>query len=359
MAGSKAKARAKLEADVPDKGKSKTAKLGERVIDQLAPGETVLDTEVKGLGIRRQDKGRFFFVRKFAHGRRHFESIGEYGQPWTIKTARERASTIIQAMKAGYSPAARRSHENAIPTVGELADLFMALHTTAKRKPNTVAGHESNIRLHIKPTIGHLRADRITTAEIASCHHGLKDTPYLGNRVLAVLSKMFAWAEKQGYRDKGTNPCDGIEKYSEDRRERFLDRGEMERLGVAIADAERDETASSFALAAIRLLILTGARRNEILELRWEYVDLERGLLMLPDSKTGRKAIFLNAQAVAILAALPRLPDNPHVIVGEVIGQHLVNIQKPWDRIRSAAGLDDVRIHDLRHSFASAGHRCT
>jgi integrase len=122
-------------------------------------------------------------------------------------------------------------------------------------------------------------------------------------------------------------------------------------LGEALRKAEQDKSCSPWVIAAIRLLTFTGARRNEILTLRWEHVSEEHGCLMLPD--TGRKAIHLNAPALAVLQSVPRLEGNPHVICGEKAGQHLVNIEKPWRRCRKAAKLDDVRLHDLRHSFAS------
>ncbi len=168
-----------------------------------------------------------------------------------------------------------------------------------------------------------------------------------------MLSKFFGWAEKHGLRPDGSNPCRHVEKYREGRRERFLSQAELARLGDALREAEQDKSCSPWVVAAIRLLTLTGARRNEILTLRWEHVSKEHGCLMLPDSKTGRKAVRLNPPALDVLQAIPRLEGNPYVICGEKAGQHLVNLEKPWRRIRAAAKLDDVRLHDLRHSFAS------
>ena len=155
------------------------------------------------------------------------------------------------------------------------------------------------------------------------------------------------------FRPDGFNPCRHVEKYREARRERFLSQGELARLGDELRQAERDNNATPWAIAAIRLLTFTGARRNEILTLQWEHVSEEHGCLMLPDSKTGRKAVRLSPPALALLQTIPRLEGNPYVICGERPGRHLVNIEKPWRRIRKAAKLDDVRLHDLRHSFAS------
>ena len=189
--------------------------------------------------------------------------------------------------------------------------------------------------------------------DMARLHHEMSPKPYQANSTLAMLSKFFSWAEKRGLRPDGSNPCRHVEKYREARRERFLSQAELARLGDALGEAELEKTSSAWIIAAIRLLMFTGARRNEILTLRWEHVSDEHQHLMLPDSKTGRKAIHLNAPALAVLQTIPRLEGNPYVICGEKPGQHLVNLEKPWRRIRKAAKLDDVRLHDLRHSFAS------
>jgi integrase len=163
---------------------------------------------------------------------------------------------------------------------------------------------------------------------------------------------MFNVAEDWGLRPENSNPCRRIKKFKETPRERFLSPDELKRLGEALADADA-KGESPYVTAAIRLLLFTGARLNEILSLEWSHVDLKANLLRLPDSKTGAKTIALPAPAVEILSALPKQEGNPHVICGARDGAHLINLQKPWRRIRKAAGLEDVRLHDLRHSFAS------
>jgi integrase len=152
-----------------------------------------------------------------------------------------------------------------------------------------------------------------------------------------------------------SNPAHGVEKNKERSRERFLSPRELARLGIALSRAERNQTETVFALAAIRLLIFTGCRRDEILKLCWKDVDLDKAVIMLPDSKTGRRPVYLSAPAIAVLSALPRVAKNPYVIVGERERQHLVNLRKVWLRICKVARLKGVRIHDLRHSFASVG----
>ena len=172
---------------------------------------------------------------------------------------------------------------------------------------------------------------------------------------------MFALAESWGLRPDGSNPCGTIRKYREHRRERFLSMEEFRRLGRVLEEFESEgrkrgeprESIRSSAVAALRLLMLTGCRRNEILTLKWEDVDREAGELRLRDSKTGARAVPLPHCAARVLSGLSRTPGNPWVIAGARPGGRLSNLNDHWQRIRARAGLDDVRIHDLRHSFAS------
>jgi integrase len=164
---------------------------------------------------------------------------------------------------------------------------------------------------------------------------------------------MMNLAEAWGLRVDGSNPVRHVAKYHEDKRERYLTRQELQRLGAVLADAQDRSIENPFVIAAIGLLVLTGARLSEILTLRWDHVDLENQVLRLPDSKTGAKLIYLNAAAIKLLRGMPRMQANPYVIAGKKPGARLINLQKPWRRIRARASLPDVRIHDLRHSFAS------
>jgi integrase len=232
-------------------------------------------------------------------------------------------------------------------------DQFMAEHVRPKLKPNTADGYQRVARLYVLPSLGRYPIGEVKRTDIARLHHEMRSKPCQANSTLAMLSKFFGWAEKHGLRPDGSNPCRHVEKYPEGRRERFLSQAEFGRLGDALREAEHEKTCSPWVIAAIRLLAFTGARRNEILTLRWEHVSDEHERLLLPESKTGRKGIPLNPPALAVLHDIPRLVGNPYVICGERPGRHLVNLEKPWRRIRAAAKLDDVRLHDLRHSFAS------
>jgi integrase len=207
------------------------------------------------------------------------------------------------------------------------------------------------VDLFVRPALGPKKIADVTRADIARLHHAHRETPYQANRILAVLSKMFSLAEAWGLRRDGSNPCRHIERNPERGRERMLSAPELARLGDALAAYD----GSPYITAAVKLLLFSGARLSEILGLRWEWINLERGEARLPDSKTGAKTLHLPPPALAVLNGLPRLEGNPYVIVGQKDGASLVNLQKPWQAIRKAAGLTDVRLHDLRHSYASVG----
>ncbi len=171
-----------------------------------------------------------------------------------------------------------------------------------------------------------------------------------------MLARLMSIAELWGFRPRGSNPCKGIPAYKEHKRQRFLSAVELAELGKVLAKVERERVEWHAVVPAIRLLIFTGARTSEILTLRWEWVDFERHCLNLPDSKTGAKTIHLNAPALKVLADIkpePKDPDNPHVLRGRLKGSCLVNLKDPWGRIRKRAKIPDVRVHDLRHSFAA------
>ena len=221
------------------------------------------------------------------------------------------------------------------------------------KKPKTAKDYRSIIERIIIPTLGHLAIADLARSDVSHLHHKLRNTPYQANRTLAVLSKMMNKAEEWDLRQDGSNPCRHVVKFKEKPRKRFLTREELKRLGDALNDAERNGAESPSFISAIRLLMFTGARLSEITTLRWEYVDVERHVISLPDSKSGAKLIPLNKPAIEILRQIPRIQNNPYVITGRKDGAHLVEMEKPWQRIRKTAKIEDVRIHDLRHSFAS------
>lgn len=332
-------------------------KITKRAVDHLGAGEcasVLWDSDVRGFGVRCRPSGAKHYVLKMrVGGRQRWITIGRHGSPWTPDGARAEAKRLLGLKAAGKDPASERDRQKGVITVADLGARFLAQYVPQHCKPRTAHEYRRAVELFINPALGRHRISDLLRADVANFHHGLRDRPYQANRALGVLCKMMNLAEEWGLRPDASNPCLHVKKYPEKKRERFLSAQELQRLGSVLADAQAKNTENPFTLAAIGLLILTGARLGEILTLRWDYVDLETGVLRLPDSKTGAKLIYLNTAAVDLLRTLPRVKDNPHVIVGYKRGAHLVELQKPWRRIRSKAGLSGVRIHDLRHSFAS------
>jgi integrase len=315
------------------------------------------DRDLKGFGLKVTPAGRKVYLVQYRlggrKGRTRRVTIGLHGV-LTADQARSRAKQLLGEVAAGRDPAAALHEERGSSRLGELLMRFLEEYATGKLKPSTAGEYHRLARLHIFPVLQHRLVGDISRSDVVRMHTSLAAKPYQANRVAALLSKFFNWCERDGHRPDGSNPCRHVEKFGEVKRERFLSSEELTRLGEALRAAEAERTASPWIIGAIRLLALTGARLSEILTLRWEFVNFERAMIRLPDSKTGAKTLYLNAPALNVLTEIPRVDGNPFVIVGERKGARLVNLQKPWRRIRAAAGLDDVRLHDLRHSFASA-----
>ena len=322
-----------------------------KAIDSLPPGKAIWDDKVIGFGARRQKKRVSYIVKTRVNGRQKLITIGKHGAPWTPETARKEALKILSDTARGIDPNERKRRERAKRSVDTVWKEFEASHLS-KLKPKTRADYQKLYARYISPHLGGKALADVSKADVASLHRKLEDKPRTANLVLAVLSKFMNWAEAHDLRPQHSNPVKWVKKYRENRRDRFLSEEELKALGRSL-DQELENNGNIHVVAAIQLLILTGARVSEILTLKWDYVDLENNLLLLPDSKTGRKAILLNTAAAELLRSLPRMANNPYVICGNREGRHLVNLRKPWRRIRKRAGLDDVRLHDLRHTFAS------
>ncbi len=339
---------------------NRNANITKSVVEALEPGSLVWDRRVSGFGARRQKAAVMFLLKTVVHGQQRWFSIGRYGSPWTVEQARDQANIMLGRIKNGEDPVAERDKAQ-IPvlTVAQAAERFLAEHGT-KLKPRTHEEYARLVRLYINPTFGKRPLVSITQSDVITAHANWEEHQRAANHAMAVLSKLMSWAEEHNFRPRDTNPCRHIKKYKETRRQRYLTATEIGRLGAAIIRAERDPDSAinPYAAAAIRLLLLTGARKNEILTLKWSMVDLFRKVLLLDDSKTDEKTIVLSEAAAALLTSIPRVQGNPYVIVGDKPGKHLVGLFKTWKRVRELAELDEVRIHDLRHTFASmAVHR--
>ena len=334
-------------------------RISKRTVDAAGPGgkdSYLWDDELSGFGLKVTPAGRRVYLVQYRlggrRGRTRRVTIGQHG-PITSEQARTEAKRLLGEVAAGRDPAEERDRKRTDASFGVLLEQFLTEHADAKLKLSSAIEYRRIAKLYVLPALRHRQIMDVTRPDIARLHHAMSGKPYQANRMLALLRKFFNWSEKNGHRPDGSNPCQHIDKFKEEKRERFLSDAELARLGEALAAAETARTASPWVIAAIRLLMLTGARLSEILSLRWDHVDFERGSIRLPESKTGPKTIQLNAPALQVLVEVPRFEGNPYVVCGQRQGAHLVNLQKPWRRIRKAAGLEDVRIHDLRHSFAS------
>jgi integrase len=330
-------------------------KITKRTVDALKPKErerVVWDDDLKGFGVRIHPSGRKVFIVKTRHrGRVIKMTIGPCTAVSTTY-ARVRAAEIITDARAGKHPSGRRS---GAPTMRDLGKRFLKEYVPDHCKASTAEEYRRSIELFIDPRIGKLRVPDVQRSDIAALHHNMRDTPYQANRTLGVLSKMMNLAELWEIRPDGSNPCRHVKRFKEEKRERFLSDEEYQRLGAALKEIEQERSETAAAIAAVRLLMLTGCRLSEIQKLKWEHVELDAGELRLPDTKTGAKVVHLGEPAIAVLRGIGRQKDNPWVIAGRKPGSHLTDLQHPWRRIRERAGLNDVRIHDLRHSFASGG----
>ncbi|MEM7172434.1 MAG: site-specific integrase [Pseudomonadota bacterium] len=311
----------------------------------------VFDDEVLCFGVRVFPSGRkTYLVQYRSGGRTRRVSIGRHGTV-TSDQARRTAKELLGAVARGDNPAEDLANHHGAPTVKSVGERFFREHVRERCKASTQKEYWRALDLFIFPAIGAFKIVDVKRSDVAQLHHAHRAIPYQANRTLGVLSKLFNLSEVWGLRPDGSNPCLHVKKYSEHKRERFLTIDELQRLGQVLSDCEESGSESPYVVAAIRLLILTGCRLSEIQTLKWDY--LADSYLELPDSKTGARRIPLPPAAQALLEALPQDPNNPYVIIGAKFGQPITDLQKPWRRIRSQANLDDVRIHDLRHTYAS------
>lgn len=371
-----------------------TALLNKRNIDALefSPGCNyfVWDTKLIGFGIRVTEKkdvdGKVYRRKAFVvgyrpHGTKLFKRlvIGRYG-PMTPDQARDKALQHLSTVAKGTDPQAERRAARAGLSVSELSVPYLE-EVDQRRKPGTAKEYRRLWKKHILPAFGTRAVSAVTLTDVRRLHRSLHETPYVANRVVARLATFFTHAISEGAVPSKENPTQGVDFFPEQGRERFLTKEEFGRLGEALTRAEREGLppapehkskpkkpenqkhrpksadipipANPFAVAAIRLLALTGCRENEILSLRWDAVDFERGHLRLDDTKTGKSVRPLGQSAAAVLEVVPRIEGNPYVLPGLRSKQHIKEIKRVWYAVRHAAKLKGLRLHDLRHSFAS------
>ena len=360
-----------------------TVRITKKAVDEITPTGaefTVWDRDLTGFGVRVRPNGAMSFVVVYRAGNGRKAAVkkltvGAVGR-LTPDEARGLAKKALGAVANGHDPAADKSDASKGLTVRELADVFLSDHVRAKRKNATIERYEHSLRAHIVPEFGSTKVDKLTRSAVSKLHLKLKATPAMANYSLAVISSMYGFAQRRGLAPEGMNPASRIEKYKERQRERFLTVEELGQLGDALREAEtngipwevdearptakhapkienRRTVFGPFAVAAVRLLLLTGCRLREVLQLKWSYIDFDRGMIFLPNSKTGRKPVVLNAPALAVLASVPNI--GSYVVPGDDPEKPRHDLKKIWAAACRRAGLGSVRLHDLRHTFASVG----
>lgn len=329
------------------------ARINRRNIDLLKPAQAqtwLYDTDLRGFLVLCQPSGRKSYVVRYKtpNGAWRKMTLGTTAV-LDPDEARELARDALSAASRGEDP----TRDRTAPTVKDLAARFMAEHA-ARLKPGTARNYRILWDKHILPRIGSRRVADVKRGDIAQLHDAMRDTPHNANRALEVIAKAMTLAEVWGIREQGTNPCEHVTAFTEQHRQRTLTDAELRRLWSALdtIEAEGQEVPAA---QAIRLLLLTGCRKSEWLGARWDWIDWPRGLLQLPDTKTGARDVHLPAEAITILRALPR--SSVYILPGRT-GGPIGGLVRIWSRIRAAAGIPaDVRLHDLRHTVGSLGDR--
>ncbi len=320
------------------------------------PGKRMIeywDSDLPGFGLRVHPSGRrTWFVMFRQRGKQRRVSLGTSKQIAANQARRHAREKLAEVALDGLpSRKTTKSRVKETPLMRDYAERFWADYAH-HWKPSTRKRNRTGIDRDILPTFGDRRVDEITKADISFWRDGFAGRTGAFNRTIPILSVMMGYAEKLGHRRSGSNPCRGTPRYKRKRMERFLSAREYGQLATALNDFEVERSA---VVAAIRLLIYTGARCGEIENLRWEWVQEPR--LMLNDSKTGAKIVYLNRQAVEVIASIPDRTPTGLVFPSVRDREKPIKLGMHWPEIRNRAALPDVRLHDLRHSFASTAIR--
>ncbi len=334
--------------------KRSTLKLTKRIVERLKADskEAIFwDRDLAGFGVRVHTTGRkLYIVQSRGPAGLKRVTLGRVGNESIDKHRRE-AAVVIDRIKRGEDPIP--SEPTPEHTVADLAERCLEKYVAVRCKPSTAKNYRLAIRHHILPALGKKALKDVGPKDVTALHHKLRDRPAAANQAMWVLSKMFALAENWGMVPPGRRPTRHVRQYRETSRERFLTPEEYRHLGAALTRLETEGSIMPSAVAAIRLLMLTGCRSDEILNLIWDDVDRTARVLRLRDSKTGPRMVPLTEPVLKVLDGIERADGVPWVLRGAKAGSRLACLSWHWRRIKQETGLHDVRVHDLRHSYAS------
>ena len=349
----------------------KKGKITARIVQGLDAGAMFWDTEITGFGIRCQSQSRTYVLKTRFGGKVVWLTIGKHGSPWTPDSARKEAIRLLSLVNKGVDPREEKRERLAEQTtLNSLCDLYVAEGCKLK-KPSTLVTDNARLKRHIRPLLGKKRVNDITRTDVERFMHevaagktamdektGVRGRAIVtggegtARKAVTLLRAIFNFGVERGLAKQ--NPAANIKLFKENKRERYLSEAELLRLGQVLTENAQLGT-NPYTLAAIKLLCLTGMRKNEVLRLQWRNVDFQRARLVLDDSKTGAKTVTVGQPVLEVLQSIPRLKDNPYILPSRNGVGHLVDISKVWDKIAEEADISGVRIHDLRHSFASVG----
>ena len=333
--------------------KRSTLRLTKRIVDRLKVDDKdaiFWDSNLGGFGVRVHATGRkLYIVQSRGPAGLKRVTLGPVGHT-TIEERRREAAAVIDRIKRGDDPMPPEPAPE--PTVADLAARSVSVRFGVKCKPATAKAYKMALDRHVLPALGAMPLAEVGPKEVAALHHRMRDMPSMANRAVWVLSRLFVLAETWEMVPPGGNPCRHVRYYREKSRERFLTPEEFRRLGAALRRFEARGPTQASAVAALRLLMLTGCRTGEILTLRWDDVDRTAGVLRLRDGKTGPRMVPLTGPVLAVLDGIERMEGVSWVIRSKS-DTRLTGLFSHWQQIRMDVGLDDVRVHDLRHSYAS------
>jgi integrase len=314
----------------------------------------VFDAQISGFGLRITPTGKRIFVAQArVAGRKRRITVG-YSPEMSLSKARLEALQMLAAMRGGIDPTADqkarlRAAAARSVTIRDFSERWLAEHVVPKLKPRTTQGYREILARHILPVLGNLTVAEIAREHVERLHLSMAKTPRTANQAHAIVRALSAFAVQHGL--KTSNPAQGIKPYRENQRERFLSEAEIGAAADAITRAESNGI-SPFAAAGLRLALFTGARSGEITSIQWDHIDWERRLIRLPDSKTNEpRTIHLSDAAIEVLRSTPHV--GPYVVAGRKYGEPYKSLSRAWHIARQYADLDDVHLHDLRHSYAS------